>query len=220
MTKITFTLATVAFAALVGSSAQALTITDLSTTAPTSSIEISSPTSDDNGGTATRSYYFVGQTFTTVSAFNLSSVTFLVNSGSGDLTAANWIFSITQLDGTILASENVSPGVNYASGTANHYLQFTLASPYALSAGTQYALGVNSSLQPNYVQFKQSATDEAYAGGHAYFYDGITVTPTKHDLTFYIESSPVPEPSRWALAPVLGTLAFLALRRFKSQASV
>ncbi len=152
-------------------------------------------------------------------------MTFRIDSTVGTLANTTWtafmgIASLSDPPPSILQMESLFTTTDFAAGSAGKFITFTLDTPYTLGPGI-YGFGVaNTADSSNYLQFSQSADASAYTGGGGYYVVEGAPFRTFHDNTFFVGSSPIPEPSQWALIPVLGTVAFLGYRRFKSQASV
>ena len=231
-----------AVVAAASQSASALTFTDAGTTAPVGSY-ISNPQVSPGSG-ATYTYFDsnntggVGQSFTATTSTWISTVTikgaaYFTSPTNPVFPQADFTLKLGTLTGSTygaLGSETVTvpagtihtnPGLNYT-----HYFTFTLAAPVPVTAGNTYVfdfLTTTANNATDYFVFNGSpAGVSPYAGGNSLALNSNT-SPTfvastgSNDVTFFLGSAPVPEPSQWALVPVLGTIAFLAFRRFRSQ---
>jgi hypothetical protein len=166
-----------------------------------------------------------GQTFTATAATPLLSAFTLkgfANTGAsfgGNVNTGTWTVTVSRVDAgnilTRLDQESASPS---AVTNGSDYLTFTLATPVALTAGTQYAFDVFSST--GYFGFAKSTSD-VYPGGAAIQHgttsrtaaDGATIAnPQAVDRTFFVNPA-VPEPAAFALFAVPAAAGLLARRQ-------
>jgi len=210
-----------------------LTITDLGTAAPDpSDYYISQPVNGTSSSTTrTNAFQAPGQTFTTsaltggISGLDVTNIVVQLasvnNNGivKGGVNSLSWTLQVGTMSGstfTSLDSESVTP--SSTTFTAGHYIDFGLSSPVELTGNAQYAFEISTPAINllKYVTLDSSSSD-SYAGGSLTSFSRLNSNTTERsgDLTFYVETAPVPEPVNWAWIPVLGTAAFFGFRRFR-----
>jgi hypothetical protein len=225
------TMLPIALLAIAWHPAQAVTVTE-STSAPTDFVIGQSDFSGalDGGQDYSNNGGPPGQIFTTDQAFTLADVTVKGSGGSGnDGPGTSYTIVISSVSGTTLThldSETTvfDPGVNDAN-----YITFSLSTPVALVADTQYSFSIYSD-DGSFLGLGKSSTD-VLAGGYAFeegsspdtTADGDQIVNAQNgtsgepndDRTFYLTT--VPEPSTWAM--LAGGLVLLAVwhrRRLKA----
>jgi hypothetical protein len=169
-----------------------------------------------------------GQTFTLSSlgslpaydnALELTQIDFKDNdTNEGNLTDLNLTLTI----GTVTAGTFTALDTESATGVtvgAEDYINLTLSSYVVLNANTEYAFFISTNGNVHLDGASTPVFSGAVTGDSASLATNTnpeTVTVgTGGSRTFFLDTVPVPEPADWALIPVIGTIAFLGLRRLR-----
>jgi hypothetical protein len=188
--------------------------TDSTTYTPGQEFELTSPEVGDTGS------YNTG--------VELDDVYIKSFANSGKYPAATYTLTIGTVS-DINSVETFTPTdtetFNGAQLTQGDYLTFQLADYVQLEPGTEYAFTLSSTSDLQIDGTKNPAftppggfdTTGDDTSAITVTDDVVSETTKAGDRTFYLETSPVPEPADWALVPVIGTLAFFGLRRFQRQ---
>jgi len=223
-------LLSMAMLCVAGASAQAASIL-FSTTQPTFGgldiTQLSTGTIASGGDNANYIAYdrpVQGQTFTTVGAGDITSITVKARNNWVEIDADAVItLRLSTVTGTTLTPiltqfATVPRAVVAASSGFAEWITFTLTNPLAVSAATVYGFdfGISSVARPFDVYFEiDGAADSSYTGGSAYS-SGVnsvgntTLTARDTDRTFGVTI--IPEPSA-ALLGGLGIMTLLVRRR-------
>jgi hypothetical protein len=202
--------------------ARALTVVDVGSTTPTgyTYAQTSHAGSGLPPSNATdTAHKAAGETFTLTggSAAELTQIDIKDNDNNGgNLTDLNLTLTIgTVSSGTFTASDTESAtGVTVG---ASDYIDLTLSNDVLLQTNTTYAFFITTNGELHLDGANTPVYSGDVTGSSAQLNentDAVTLG-SGGSRTFFLDTVPVPEPSDWALVPVIGTIAFFGLRRFR-----
>jgi hypothetical protein len=217
-----------------------LVVTDTGTLAPTGASIYQSTNNDGNPtDTTSISPRYTGSSHGVTETFYVTSAQTDPNSGPYDDAAqitniyvqsktavtGTYDFTLeigevtgnTVSDVTTITEDNVT-----LSGTSTKsYLDFSLPTAYLVVTNGTYFFNISSSTSSG-VNGSGLILSSINASGVSGVDYGVGATLSNGTLTdgtgaytFFIDTVPVPEPADWALVPVIATLGFFGLRRFK-----